>query len=258
MSTHNRRKRKLSPQDDKQLRGHDDMLVAQAARRLEQRDWWDENRLGGEGETTEGDLYQWVRVTNSKGETLGTFYLQQADGKLGRLFLTAPRKGLSPNPYDETSLSNAGWSAEQFDQAQDQVNQMREAIRSHPGGVDGAVKARRHELLQSGVTEGDVLQALLGGYRDELEAAEREESRVSSSGKVEKFLRNAESTHGQRLTRIVPIAATDRDTRFKFLDGPNSLSVRGSKLGPVLMGYRRAGMQHVTLEEIRQALHHLA
>lgn len=47
MSTHNRRKRKLSPQDDKQLRGHDDMLVAQAARRLEQRDWWDENRLGG-------------------------------------------------------------------------------------------------------------------------------------------------------------------------------------------------------------------
>ena len=88
--------------------------------------------------------------------------------------------------------------------------------------------------------------------------AERGESRVSSSGKAEKFLRNAQSTHGQRLTRVVPVAATDRDTRFKFLDGPNGFTVRGSKLGPVLMGYRRAGMQHVTLEEIRQALHHLA
>lgn len=213
---------------------------------------------GGEGETTEGDLYQWVRVTNSKGETLGTFYLQQADGKLGRLFLTAPRKGLSPNPYDETSLSNAGWSAEQFEEARDRVNQMRETIRGHPGGIDGVVKDRRHELLKSGVTDDDVLQALLGGYRDELEAAEQEDSRVSKSGKVEEALFTADSTHGQRLTKVVPIAASDRDTRFKFLDGPNGFSVRGSRLGLVLMGYRSAGMQHVTLEEIRRALHYLA
>ena len=258
MNARRRRKREVPPVDGKQLISHDEMLAARAAHRLERRHWCDENRPGGEGETPEGDLYQWVRITNSKGEVLGTFYLQQSDKKLERLFLTAPRKGLAPNPYDETSLSNAGWSAEQFDQAQDQVNQMREAIRSHPGGVDGAVKARRHELLQSGVTEGDVLQALLGGYRNELEAAEREGSRVSSSGTVETFLHNVESTHGQRLTRVVPIAATDRDTRFKFLDGPNSFSVRGSKLGPVLTGYQRAGMQHVTLEEIRQTLHHLA
>src|SRR5699024_3327334 len=109
--------------DDKQLKSHDDMLAAQSARRLERHRWWDENRPHGEGETPEGDLYQWVRIANSKGEVLGTFYLQQSDKKLERLFLTAPRKGLAPNPYDETSLSNAGWSAEQFDQAQDQVNQ---------------------------------------------------------------------------------------------------------------------------------------
>lgn len=258
MNARRRRKRDVSPVDGKQLISHDEMLAARAAHRLERRHWWDENRPGGEGETPEGDLYQWVRVTNAQGEVLGTFYLQQSDDKLERLFLTAPRKGLPPNPYDETALSNAGWGAEQFDQARDQVNQMREAIRSHPGGIDGVVNARRDELLQSGVTEGDALQARLGGYRDELEAAERGESRVSSSSKVEKFLRNAQSTHGQRLTRVVPVAATDRDTRFKFLDGPNGFTVRGSKLGPVLMGDRRAGMQHVTLEEIRQALHHLA
>lgn len=257
MSLHKRRKRELSPRDDKQLRGHDDVLAARAARRLEQRDWWDENRPSGEGETIEGDLYQWVRVTNSEGKVLGTFYLQQSAGRLERLFLAAPRKGLSPNPYDETSLSQAGWSAAQFEQTRDHVDQLRETIRRHPAGIEGVVKARRDELLNNGVPDSDVLQVLLRSYRDDLEAAEREDSRISKSGKVEKFLRNAENTHGQRPTKVVPISATDRNTRFKFLDGPNSFSVRGSMLGPVLLRYRRAGMQHITLEDIKRVLHRL-
>lgn len=205
-----------------------------------------------------GVLYQWIRVTNSQGRTLGTFFLQQSEGQPARLFLATPRKGLPLNPFDETALSNAGWSAEQVRQAQESVDRLREAIRSHPGGIDEAVEVRRSELVQVGVPDSDFLESLLAVYREDLEAAERRDSRVSKSDKVEKFLRRPSSTHGQRVTNVIPIATMDRDTQFRFLDGRDSITVRGSKLGPVLMGYRHAERHHVSLKEIEGALRYLA
>lgn len=258
MTTHRRRKRGMVSRDEKRLKVHDELLVEQAARRIARRAWWDENRPNGEGESEGGVLYQWVRVTDSRQKVLGTFYLQQEEEKLVSLFLTTPRKGLAPNPYDESALSNAGWSAEQFEQAQNGVNQMREAIRRHPDGVDGVVENLERELFNNGATDNSAVQALLASYRNDLEAAQQGDSRVSRSGQVERSLREEHKNREQRPTKIVPIAATDRDTRFKFLDGENGFSVRGSKLGPILIGYRRAGIQHVTLEDIRRALRRLA
>lgn len=173
-------------------------------------------------------------------------------------FSLPPRKGLAPNPYDETALSNAGWSAEQFEQARDNVNQMRQAIRNNPYGIDGVVEDLKGEFLNNGVTDNTVLQSILAAYRDDLEAAQQEDSRVSKSGKIEKYLQDSHKDQEQRPAKIMPIPAADRDTRFKFLDGKNSFSVRGSRLGPVLMGYRRVGIQHATLQEVQRALQHLS
>lgn len=259
MSTHKRRKREASPLNKDQLRSPDDVLADQASRRMAQMERWDKNRPNGEGETPEGVLYQWVRVTesNSKKQTLGTFFLQQSEGQLERLFLAAPRKGLPPNPFDETALSNAGWSAEQVRQAQENVDRLRETLRSHPGGIDEAVEVRRDELIETGVPDR-LLPSLLAVYREELEAAKRKDGRVSQSGRAEEFLYQSNDTHEHKTTGVLPIATMDRDTQFRFLAGRDSITVRGSKLGPVLMGFRRAGIQHVSLKEIERALHYLA
>lgn len=215
---HKRRERGWSTHDEAQLqlKSFTENGLGSEVRRLEKRAWWDEHRPDGEGTTQAGMLYQWVRVTNSKGKVLGTFYLGQMDQELTALFLVTPRKGLPPNPYDETFLSRSGWSRSEFE--------LGNGLAGTPGYEDVRVSGGESRAI------------------------------LANSG-----LWDAHKNHEQRaVTGVVPVPSADGDTRFKFQAKTDSFLVRGSKLGPVLLGFRRAGKQHVTLEMLRAALKYVA
>ncbi|MFW9097718.1 hypothetical protein ACOJAM_08615 [Corynebacterium striatum] len=179
-------------------------------------DWWDKNNPTGEGFTNLGILYQWVRVTGDNGKVLGTFYLKQSDDELIELFLVTPRKGLPPNPYDETFLSRVKWVGERVE--------MRKPVCADP---EKGLDSRR-------------------GWSDS-------ETILGQSG-----LWDAHRNHEQRpVLGVVPVPAKDEDTRFKFQAGADSFTVRGSILGKVLLGLRRAGKQHVSLDLVKRAVRHV-
>lgn len=285
MSMHKRRKRLGSQYILSQIESPFPEDWEAADRALERIDQWDKEHPTGEGVGTYLEYqrgkhverpctYQWVRVKNSAGKVLGTFYIRHHEGEILELFLAPARKGVRPNPYDRSSVSRVSWTPEQAKQAERyRVESLRRASMSEEE------REQRLSVALSSVEEN--FQRFLEGAEQrgievdlekELERWEREKERIrqSWSGEVLKETRSkntansfylantgwseANKVKGQRpTTGVYPATDLDGDVRFRFSDGKNGFSVRGSILAPLLFGCRQQGIQYVSLDLIRRA-----
>lgn len=290
---HKRRQRGLTAKDIEEVRRAleqgDWEALDEVSKRLERRAEWDEQYPTGEGEVDEpvrfrGPVervsYQWVRVTNAKGRVLGTFYIRHHDGEVLELFIAPARKGVPPNPYDRSLMSQVGWRKDNSDDAQEwQKEQARRAAmtadeREHH--MSAELERNREELERCRRrAENDPRYAEF--YPEDAKYLSEEVERIQRDwgGEVRRDTRplntdssallgstglsEAHKVKGQRpTTGVQPVTDLDGDVRFQFRDGKSGFSARGSKLGSVLLGFRRAGYQQVTLEMVQAAIEHVA
>lgn len=217
--------------------------------------WWYENRPDGEGETNLGILYQWVQVTNNDGKALATFFLRQSEGKLVGLEVALLRKGCQPNPYEQGRAYVRGWR-------EDETSAFAPAERLTPHEIDKRL-TQEEQMLRALDLHDDELTAALEDYRVMLERISRGDTRVGDSYEIQSqpYLTTAMQLAAARqdadfipVTGVVTIGSTDGDTRFKFRAGKDGFTVRASKLGPILLKVRRAGLQHISLKGLNAAL----
>lgn len=193
---------------------------------------WDAKHPSGEGETDLGLLYQWVRVVDDDGKVMGTFMLKSADGDCYAMFLTLPRKGLPPNPFDDSAVSGVPWVRADMDLAREGEQF---AGRRHLSNAARPEDTRPHD--------GRGPAPLLHQYG-------------VASAMHSYDLHYTQGVH--KGVRVRPLVSNDGDTRFKFHAGTDGFTVRGSKLSRVLFQFRQAGVQRVGLGVLRAALQRLA
>lgn len=198
---------------------------AQLRRRL--RVEWDEKHPSGEGETDLGLLYQWVRVVDD-GKVMGTFMLKSADGDCYAMFLTLPRKGLPPNPFDDSALSGVPWVRGDMDRAVEEGQLF---------GSRYLVNPARPEDTRPYDGRGPAPLAHEYGVASAMHSYD---------------LHYTQGIH--KSVRVRPLVSNDGDTRFKFHAGTDGFTVRGSKLSRVLFQFRQAGVQRIELAVLRAAL----
>lgn len=256
--------------------------------RLERRKQWDEQHPSGEGNTVEKKkvlresgyqwvdepcTYQWVRVTNDKNKVLGTFYIRHHEGDISELFLAPARKGMSPNPYDESLMSRVRWEKRGYEQVRRWEEEMVRRSKMTP-------EERHHHMsveLEKARKLFEFNRQRYGDDPQDLEAYHREVEGISKSwdGTVNRETRpmntdtlsmasatglsEAHKVPGQRPTLgVQPTTDLSGDVRFTFRDGRNGFPVRGSLLGPVLLGFRQHYGQHVNLSMVRAGVNALA
>lgn len=217
--------------------------------------WWYENRPGGEGETNVGIVYQWVQVTTNDGKPCATFFLRQSEGQLVGLEVATLRKGCPPNPYEQGRAPMAGWQA-------DDPAALPPSARLTPQEIDARVSEQEQMLRELDFDDYE-LSLALGEYRAMLERFRRGDTRVGDSWEIQEqpYMTTAMQLSASEkdaelipVTGVVTIWVGDGDTRFKFRAGKDGFTVRGSKLGAVLMKLRQAGIQHISLNNLRRGL----
>lgn len=256
--------------------------------RIKRRAEWDKKHPTGEGTTTERKrvvldgrfqwvddpcTYQWVRVDDDKGKVKGTFFIRHHDGEVQELFLASVRKGLPPNPYDRSGISQAGWSKVDVEAADEWEAEL---VRRAGLSKDERELKMGEELERlASVRKFEREQNPEGPEDEEAYADDEERIRRSWSGEVHRDTRplatdpraekgrsglsESRKVAGQRPTvGIQPDTAFEGDLRFKFKDGERGFRVRGSILGPLLLAFRQAGHQTVQVRLIREAIGYVA
>lgn len=292
---HKRRERGMTAQDisdmDRALTHGDWDAMDELDARLEQRRVWDEQYPTGEGSTVERYrragkwveqpcTYQWVRVRDGKERVLGTFYIRHHDGEVLELFITPARKGVRPNPYGRSLMSKVSWRKDDAERVREWREEQARRAAMTPAEreqhMEVELEKNREDMERRRQRAEDDPQ-YAEYLADDLAYLQDEEKRIRSSwnGEVRRETRplntnsravlgatglsEAHKVKGQRpTTGVQPTRDLDGDVRFTFRAGNNGFSVRGSKLGPVLLGFRRAGYQQVNLDMVRAAIDRVA
>lgn len=302
---HKRRKRELSAANQRglyyaldALEGDGGEWPERAFSEIEQIEDWERRFPTGEGSVVERFkrlvdgryqwvdfpcTYQWVRVSNERGKVLGTFYLRHNDGEISELWLAPARKGVAPNPRDQSILSLVKWRkrdaaewqeyrAERERRAgmtpEERGRHMSVELEQNRAEMDRRRKRAENEPRYAPQLSYD-LDLLIREQREirkEWDGTIKRDTRPSLSAPLSSYegagrtgLSEAHQVKGQRPTiGVYPEKVHGGDIRFRFADGKNSFSVAGSKLGPVLMGFRQAGHQNVSLGLVQRAVDHIA
>lgn len=198
------------------------------------REAWDKTYAdAGEGpaQVPGGEIlgtYKVISVTNAAGKVSGTFFLFTREEEVRELFITAPQRGLPPNPYVRSPLNVVRWKIWEVEAA---AKYPGAALNPNPKNVDDV---RPYSELFGGV---------------DWSLLPRDEEYVFSG------LWDAMQNKGQRpVTGVTLLPANNCDHRFRFRDGTDGFTVRGSKLAPALHAARQAGERKISLHTLRQVI----
>ncbi|MDL0403010.1 hypothetical protein QQO25_08545 [Corynebacterium lehmanniae] len=217
------KKRALSPDRIKSLHEWDRLREA-----------WDAKYAdAGEGpaQVPGGEIlgtYKAISVLNSAEKVAGTFFLFTREEKVWELFIATPQRGLPPNPYVRSPLNVVRWKS-----------WLVEAAAKYPDAALNPNPKNANDMRPYSELLGGVDWTLLP----------RDEVYVFSG------LWDAMQNEGQRpVTGVALLPANNCDHRFKFRDGTDGFTVRGSKLAPALLAVRQAGERKIPLHTLRQVI----
>lgn len=213
-------------------------------------------------------LYQWVKIRDDQGKTMGTLYLTSSSGELQSMFVVRMQRGLPPNPYVRNFVSHVkweSWETQNFDRGAAQVNAIQELSCWDTQARLQAEKERERRLIAetpipwkpNPPRSDESLLSDIYADRARLERVSRGDFRAPGESFAWECLRLCNASWGKRTAgllpvNIIPIPAVDGDTGFHFFAGKQSFRVRGSKLAPVLFELVQSGVQHVPLEWVRK------